>query len=146
METPYCDSCFMDEDCCICHIFFNKEGIVKTEKVCVKVKNLRLIGYTSLEDWINDSKNLYVGRRGRIWITENGEKRIFHYPQSKWHNPNSIKKVPNLEKNLLLYRQHLHDSGLVDQLEELRGLNLGCFCLSGKECHARVLVEMIEKK
>lgn len=65
----------------------------KTVAVCVKVSNLRKIGYFSLREWIADDKNLYVGRRGRLWITENnGDKNIFHYPESKWANPFKVTK------------------------------------------------------
>lgn len=58
----------------------------------VKVSELRKVGYTSLEDWMEKKGNEYCGRRGRVWIYETGSKRIFHYKQSEWHNPFKVKK------------------------------------------------------
>ena len=92
-----------------------------TTKNSVKIRYLEDHGYISLEDWINDDMNLYVGRRGRIWIYEEGTKRIFHYTQSKWHNPYKDGNV------LPLFLKHILNSNLVDQLWELKGLNLVVF-------------------
>jgi len=117
-----------------------------TTAICVKVANLRKHGYESLEDWIADPKNLYVGRRGRVWITKGEDKKIFHYPQSKWHNPFKVTKEMSVEKSLQKYKTHLHDSGLINQIDELRGLNLGCFCSQDGPCHAQILVDLVSAK
>ena len=115
--------------------------------VCVKVANLRKIGYFSIREWIADPKNLYVGRRGRVWITEkNGDKTIYHYPQSKWHNPFKVSKDMPLEKSIRKYREHIMASGLIDQIRELDGLNLGCFCTQDHPCHAQILAELVNKE
>ena len=118
-----------------------------TTTQCIKVKELRKNGYNSLEEWMNDLNNLYVGRRGRIFIHEDGEKRIFHYKDSKWRNPYKVsKKDYTLTESLQLYKQHLIDSGLINELEELKGKKLGCFCDQENDCHAKVLKDLIEKK
>ena len=52
------------------------------------------------------------------------------------------------------YRKHLYSSGLINDIEELRGKRLGCWCckepsdgLSDKKvCHAEVLAEILNEK
>ena len=88
-------------------------------KQCIKVSELRKIGYSDLEEWIGDEDNLYVGRRGRIFIHNDGNKRIFHYRDSKWCNPFSLKKH-SLEESLEKYIAHLHRSGLSKEMDELK--------------------------
>ena len=61
-----------------------------TERVCVAVAELRKKYHDKsidLRKWLSDPNNLYVGRRGRIWI--NGE--IFHYKDSEWRNDFTVK-------------------------------------------------------
>lgn len=59
-----------------------KFKITKMPTICVKVANLRKLGYSNLEEWMETPNNIYVGRRGRIFITENGTRRVFVYPGS----------------------------------------------------------------
>lgn len=63
-------------------------------------------------------------------------------PQSKWCNPFTVKKYG--ERCLELYREHLYTSGLINDIEELRGKVLGCWCKPGP-CHGDILVEELEK-
>ena len=125
---------------------------MSTRAVCIKVDNLRKMGYKDLEQWLLDQNNLYTGRRGRIFITdtETKDKRYFAYAGSKWHNPYTLKDY-TLGKSLQLYTIHLFTSGLILEIDELRGKNLGCFCVhqhsdSGSPtCHAQVLVDLVNR-
>ena len=125
---------------------------MRSRAVCIKAKNLREMGYTDLEQWMAYPDNVYTGRQGRIFITdgETKQKRYFSYPGSKWHNPYKLKDYP-LEKSLQLYIIHLFTSGLILQIDELRGKNLGCFCThqhneSGSPiCHAQVLADLLNR-
>lgn len=127
--------------------------------VCVKVSNLRLLGYSDLEKWITDPKNLYVGRAGRLWITEaNKEKRVYYYPGSIFGNPFKILgelvgsdgKDTTIESCLDKYKQYILNSPeLLSKVSALKGKNLGCFCSvenqkQGK-CHAAFLAELANK-
>jgi len=118
--------------------------------VCIKVANLRKEGYSNLEQWINTPNNIYTGRAGKIFITENGEMRIFHYKGSKWQNHYKLSEY-SVEKSLSLYIKHLFDSNLIYDIQELSGKNLGCFCEihRNKEgvptCHAQVLSDLSGK-
>lgn len=120
------------------HISTDKMNREQPKRQCVKVGELRKIGYNNLEEWIKDENNLYVGRRGRLWITEYGEKRIFHYPQSKWHNPY---KSENIHEIIFKYAQHIKELSDTDILE-LQGKNIGCFCKPGDLCHSDVLIKI----
>lgn len=120
--------------------YYNKT----TRSVCIKVKNLRSKGFNSLKEWLANENNVYTGRRGRIFI----DKQIFHYPQSKWHNPFTIKDVPDIKENLRRYKEYLLSSELIYDIEELRGKNLGCFCENEGDdyvCHTHVLLELLNE-
>ena len=116
-----------------------------TNVTCIKVANLRKSGIPDLRTWLEDPNNVYTGRRGRIFI----DKVIFHYPGSKWQNPYKLDKY-SIKESLAFYINHLFSSGLIYDIEELRGKNLGCFCseqCSGGSptCHAQVLADILNK-
>lgn len=89
------------------------------------------------------SENLYVGRNGRIFIGKKEEKEIYHYKGSKWANPFKLKEY-TLEESLQKYREYLVETGLINDLKELEGKVLGCFCDQKNDCHAKVLLELFQ--
>jgi hypothetical protein len=115
---------------------------------CVKVGNLRkLYGPDStFKIWLKDINNLYVGRAGRIFITENGEKKYFGYEGSKWANPFTIKKY-SLDECLKLYQEYIIEKIGEDpdiyNLDELKGKRLGCWCDPKDRCHVDILLKLI---
>ena len=125
--------------------------MIKPTTQCVKVASLRKESGNvniNLETWISNPVNEYVGRRGRIfihYIDANNEKakRVFHYPESKWKNPYKVGEANSLSTSLELYEKHI-ESDLVEDLKELSGKNLGCFCDQKGDCHAKVLVRLFE--
>ena len=113
------------------------------EVVCIRVANLRKMDFSDLDEWIDHKDHEYVGRRGRIFIhSPNGSKRRFGYTSSKWHNPFSLKDH-TLEESLELYQEHIRETGLVDDLHELQGKVLGCWCKNRDECHAGILADLV---
>lgn len=134
----------------------------------------------NLEIWMQQSNNLYVGRRGRIFITDvfskvkrvfSKVKRVFRYPESKWANPFKVNKsmtvkeynkLPQklreslpfekvgknitLENSILYYKNYVIMSNLINDIEEISGKTLGCFCDQSGDCHAKVLVELFSQK
>ena len=120
----------------------------ETTRECVKVANLRKIygSDTTFKDWLEDPNNLYVGRAGRIFITENGEKKYFGYDGSKWANPFTVKKY-SLDECLRLYQKHMTECIRKDpdtyDLNELKGKRLGCWCDPKDRCHVDVLLELL---
>ncbi len=125
----------------------------KTTTQCVKIAALRR-DYENkdmtLEIWMADPQNVYVGRPGRVFIGTGDNKKIFHYPGSKFANPFSLKKGYDLATSLEKYREHLTEKGLDDaeELKELKGKTLGCFCdqSEGKRCHAKILRDLVREK
>ena len=123
-------------------------------RICMKVEHLRKLGYQSLEDWMSHEDNIYVGRHGRIFITENDEKRIFHYGASIFANPFKVDKKGKdgkiikldgtVEECVKKYEKYLVSKPeLIDKLGELKGKNLGCFCPPDSVCHTDVLIKQI---
>jgi len=117
---------------------------------CVKVSHLRK-DYDdpdmNLEKWCAGPHNVLCCRRGRIFIHDKKTKtkRIYHYPQSKWHNPYKVTDEVPLKRSLRLYYKHLKKTGLVDQIHELRGKVLGCFCDQSGLCHVQILEELVRR-
>ena len=120
---------------------------IPTKTCCIAVANLRIQGFTDLEDWLNHDNNIYVGRRGRIFITDKDKtKRIFHYKESEFANPFKVSDEMPVEICLEKYKIYLETSGLINKIEELRGKTLGCFCKVNAPCHAKVLAEILNNK
>jgi hypothetical protein len=115
-----------------------------TERVCIAVAELRKKykdKSIDLRKWLLDSDNVYVGRRGRIWI--NGE--IFHYKDSVWRNDFTVKEHGR-DECLELYEVDITKKikdGKVD-LETIRGKKLGCFCKPGEKCHVDILIKLLK--
>lgn len=64
---------------------------------------------------------------------------------SKWKNPYSVKKYGR-EKCLELYKQYIQSNKeLLDQLEDLKGKELGCWCYPDK-CHGDILIELLKER
>ena len=117
------------------------KDIPKTE--CIAVAELRKIygKEIDLEKWMEMEKNLYTGRKGRIFIN----KEIFHYLGSKWANPYKVPEY-KLEDSLRLYEEYVRSRpDLIESLKELEGKTLGCFCKQTEPCHAKVLVKLFKE-
>lgn len=102
----------------------------------IKKKYLTELGYSSFEDWIKNKNHIYIGRNMDFYVK--GTKA------SKWQNPFNLKNYP-LEKSLELYEQNIRNSELWNELLELDGKILGCWCKPNK-CHGDILIKLIEEK
>ena len=61
-------------------------------------------------------------------------------PTSKWNRPRRCRTSK-------LYRDHVMRSpDLMEDLKELMGKRLGCFCEPGATCHGDVLIELCKEK
>ena len=63
---------------------------------------------------------------------------------SKWQNPCHVKKY-GLTTCLELYEEYIRQSVLYNQLDELRGKQLGCWCHPAK-CHGDILIKLLSEK
>lgn len=112
-----------------------------TTVVNVKVKHIRP-KYNNLKEWCNDPNNVYIGRRGIVFI--DGQRWPKH--DSVWANPfkdknESREQIINRYKKYILNRLNT-EPHLIDQLKLLKGKNLGCWCKPEK-CHGDVLIELL---
>lgn len=116
---------------------------MKTSVVNVKVAHIRP-EYNDLKEWMNDENNVYIGRKGIVFI--NNER--FPKEDSIWHNPFKIDTDTTREDVLKKYVKYIKekldgDPLLVNKLLELKGKKLGCWC-HPKLCHGDILVKMIK--
>src|SRR5579871_5577734 len=116
----------------------------ETKIVCVKVANIRP-QYNDLREWIADSNNVYIARKGVVLLynPQTGKKARYPLQDSKFANPFTVKDH-GLEGALSKYRVHLENqirNGEIteEDLENLRGKNLGCWCKPG-ECHGDIIL------
>lgn len=110
----------------------------------VSVKNIRP-RYENLQKWIEDDNNVYIGRKGVVFIDK------IRYPpkDSIWANPYKISENMPREKVLVMYKLYIEEKlqknpNLITELLKLKGKKLGCWC-KPECCHGDILVEMIKK-
>lgn len=97
----------------------------------VKVKNLRALGYNSLEDWLRDPNHVYIGRYCKFIKGARG---------SKWANPYSLTQYSRKE-SLELYEKWVQKTELIKELE---GKILGCWC-KPEACHGDILIKLLKE-
>ncbi len=107
----------------------------------VKVKYIRP-AFNNLREWMSDSNNVYIGRKGIVFI----DNKRFPSADSIWANPFKIDNHHTREDVIVRYRtyikQKIRDEHLDDELQKLCGKHLGCWCYP-EPCHGDVLVELI---
>lgn len=104
----------------------------------IRSVKLRKLGYKDLEQWTRNTNNIYIGRNN-VYV-----KGAVH---SKWNNPFSLKSCNN-DRELCLekFKEYiLSNDELMEDLHELKGKNLGCWCYP-ERCHGDVLIELINKR
>jgi hypothetical protein len=101
----------------------------------ISKKNLKKIGYADLKDWLKNSSHLYIGRNMTVYV-----EGATH---SKWANPYSVKKYSS-NKCLTRYENYIKNSDLINDLDELNGKILGCWCKPHK-CHGDILIKLLNE-
>ncbi len=104
--------------------------------VNVKKKHLVESGYKDFENWSSNPNNLYIGRNMNYYV-----KGAL---ASKWQNPFPV-KTHGLDKCLELYEEYIKNSDLINQINELEGKTLGCWCKPEK-CHGDILLKLLSTK
>ncbi len=104
-----------------------------------KVKHIRP-KYNNLFEWMNDENNIYIGRKGVVFI----DKKRFPEKSSIFANPFKIGKDGSREEVLVKYRHYItNNETLINELLSLQGKNLGCWCCP-EMCHGNILLELID--
>ena len=105
------------------------------------MKNPRVVRIKRNKQGIIQDCDLYIGRA----VNYGG----WNLPQSKWHNPFTVKKYGTGAKVCNLYLEYIIDSDLFHDLPELAGKTIGCWCdykgpTNGFHCHGSVLIELFK--
>lgn len=113
-----------------------------TEVVNVKVQHIRP-RYNNLQDWMADPQNVYVGRRGVVFI----DGTRFPPESSPFANPFKVDKSTTRDQAVEKYREYIVQKLANKELdlETLRGKTLGCWC-KPDNCHGNVLVDLLSQK
>ena len=121
----------------------------ETIVVNVKVKHIRP-KHDNLKIWCSDPKNVYIGRRGIVFVKTDGDgKERFPKQDSIFANPFKVGKNYTLDQSLEQYEEYIkkrldNEPDLVQKLLGLQGKHLGCWCKPNK-CHGDILLKMITK-
>lgn len=106
--------------------------------VNVRVKHIRP-KYDNLKEWMSDSDNVYIGRRGVVFI--DGAR----YPPiaSPYANPFKASSTMSLDQSIYNYevwlREQIRSRKIsAGQLASLSGKGLGCWCAPNR-CHGDIL-------
>lgn len=120
--------------------------------VSVRVCDIRP-QYSDLRIWISDPNNVYIGRKGIVFVTnEKGEKYRYPTSDSIWANPYKITDLCNREQSIALYKNYIIEKIRtgeinIDQLRNLKNKTLGCWCKTKQHpttpCHGDVLIELL---
>jgi hypothetical protein len=91
-----------------------------TNVVNIKKAELKKRGIEDFSVWVQNPKNIYIGRNMNFYVKGT--------LASIWKNPFSAKKY-GLEQCLVLYEENVRKTpSLWDQLESLKGKEMGCWC------------------
>ena len=116
------------------NVFLEKSK--STKIINIKKKNLLLLGYNDLEDWLKDPNHVYIGRNMSVYVKGANN--------SKWKNPFSSKKYGR-DKCIEMFKNYIEkDQNLMDSLKELDGKTLGCWC-KPEACLGDILIELLNK-
>jgi hypothetical protein len=110
--------------------------------VNVKVAYIRP-DYPNLKVWMEDQNNVYIGRKCIVFVDGTRIPRT----DSLWANPKKVGGSDSREDVLIWYKRYIlerlrTEDGLLDQLLQLEGKTLGCWC-KPEACHGDILVELI---
>ena len=128
--------------------FLQNNNYLAATVVNVKVEFIRP-KYQNLQEWCEDSDNVYIARKGIVFVNSAQGKERYPKQDSIWANPFKISATNVRETVIEQYRKYIFDKlerepALRLELAKLIGKNLGCWCKPGP-CHGDILLEAINK-
>lgn len=96
--------------------------------------------YDNLREWMGDPCNVYVGRRGVVFI----DGKRFPEQDSPFCNPYKVKPDRPAEDAVLDYKIFVLPTYTPEQLASLKGKRLGCWC-HPNTCHAQALADLVNR-
>lgn len=82
-----------------------------------------------------------------VYIGRSNNQGGWNLSQSKWANPYTIKQYGSVAKVCELYFNYIVHSDLFQDLPELDGKTIGCWCdfnNNGFYCHGSILIELFK--
>lgn len=104
-----------------------------TSVINIRKKELNKRGIANFQEWSARPNSVYIGRNMTFFVSGT--------VGSKWRNPFSVKKYGR-DKCLEMYEEYIRTSKLMNDLGELKGKELGCWC-HPKSCHGDILVKLL---
>lgn len=93
----------------------------------------------NLKEWMNDPNNVYIGRRGIVFI----DGKRFPDQDSPYANPFKVGKDGTRDEVCDKYREYFKKKfDLVTVKKELAGKTLGCWCAPHR-CHGHEILKLI---
>ena len=113
-----------------------------------KVKFIRP-QYDNLKEWIEDNNNVYIGRKGIVFIKDKITEKKTRFPKesSMFCNPFKVGKDGTREQVIEKYEKYIKEKIIVnnklkEELIKMKNKNLGCWCFPEK-CHGDILLDII---
>lgn len=113
-----------------------------------KVKFIRP-EYDNLKEWMEDNNNVYIGRKGVVFIKDKITEKKERFPKesSKFCNPFKVGKDGTREEVIEKYEKYIKEKIIVnnelkEELIKMKNKNLGCWCYPEK-CHGDILINII---
>jgi hypothetical protein len=78
---------------------------------------------------------------GAVYIGDRLKRRPWDLQESKWKNPYKIGRDGTREEVIVKFERYLHESGLINDIHELRWKYLACWC-KPQACHGDVLLRL----
>jgi hypothetical protein len=89
------------------------------------------------KDWRMPENCLYVGRPTK-WGNPFKIGMIIREPETN----EFITELKTIDDVLVWYKNYLRYTGKIEDVEELKGKDLCCWCKIGDKCHADILLEI----
>lgn len=118
----------------------------------IHVNFIRQYGYNNLKHWMQNERNVYIGRKGILVI----DNQRFPEKDSIWHNPFKTGKDGDSQTVLNKYYDYISNKiikeNMYEELYKLKGKCLGCWCVGNSVvypdrppwiCHGQILMFLI---
>jgi hypothetical protein len=79
--------------------------------------------------------------KGAVYIGDRLYRGPWRLPKSKWANPYKIGRDGTREQVIAKFECHLYDTGLFNDIHELHGRDLACWC-APEPCHGDLLLKL----
>lgn len=104
----------------------------------IRRANLRSLGYTDLDEWLQDKRHVYIGRNVQKYAPKTTRKDC-----KLWANMFPLHEYSR-GRSLRLYERHVRKH-LMKFLPRLDGKILGCWC-APRPCHGDILISLFKEK